>query len=1056
MSTLSPPHDTLATFLHNLYYKNPLPLCCISKSVQLLYGTQSFLQLFTAETLQDCQEKWQQNMHISIQHPNKIEETVLFHCQQTLKHGISHFTWWHHLACGQACCLHYSVTAIHYESEPIFILQAHPMEEAPPHEHKQYEIFYTDVIHRSPTPICIWDLEGNLIDCNTSFLVFLTLKSKEFCLENFRLCFASQDASGKKQASMESSYENFTKELSTAFSAGFVSKEWAWQDMHGASIPSRICFLRIRYNDQNVIAVFTYDLRELLQSQRQVKESEAIMSAMINSMPLGVAIVSDSFEAMDCNDTAYKIFGFDNKQEYLDNFFHLTPKYQPDGRLSSESSGEVLQKCFENGYHHVEWMHVDKNGHELPMDVTAVRTQYKNQTVALGYMRDLREFKAMQKSAAREAEHNAIISENVPLCIMFWNKAGQMIDCNKEVLRTFKYDTKEEYLANVYNTFPDYQPDGRNSKEAVTQNHVDALERGYCRFEWLLNDSEGTLIPMEVVLVRSTLDGEEVVVSYAKDLRELKATQELVKEAELRHTLMLDAMPLCVHFWDENFKLIYTNLEGANTFGFDSKEDYLENMEKTLPLLQPDGTPSKDLLMQMIDEGFSKGIARREAVCLHAFTGEEIPLDVRVVRTSYQGKRGLITYLKDLREHHAMLHEIAENEKELREAKEIAEKSTKAKSEFLANMSHEIRTPMNGILGLLHLLEQTPMSDVQENYVKKTVYSANNLMRIINDILDFSKIEAGKLEMEKKPFTLHDICLEVKDLYGAISFEKGLSLHVQNGTHADTVLLGDALRLKQVIFNLVSNAIKFTRSGTISLEIESSLRNQNELYCQFAVRDTGIGLSPQQIDRLFSAFSQADSSVTRKYGGTGLGLVISRSIVTMMRGNIWVESELNKGSTFFCTAIFSLAEKNSLTLNNTQEQSSLGAQSSLPFQTGHLLLVEDNEINQLVAQEILQSAQYTLDIANNGQEALDMLDKQPYDAVLMDIQMPVMDGYTATKAIRLQERFAFLPIIAMSAHAMKGDREISLQNGMNDHLTKPINPEELFTTLNFWLKQRRA
>ncbi len=923
MATDTSFEDGVYSFLHNLYGKNPRPLCCVSSSSQLLYGTKNFLQFFAADSLKTCEKQWLIDVTVSQYQPNTFKDTLHFYCNQTLEKGESHFTWWHLNTLQENVCAHYSITAIHYESLPIFVLQIHPTKQDTKKIHEHDDFFYTDVLHRSPIPICIWNLSKEIIDCNDSFLVFLGMRSKKDCLENLQTCFPPQSAQDHDNPQLPCSLAILKNEVAKTFSIGYNTREWLWQNSQSQIIPCKITLLRIRYNDEQVIAVFNYDLREMLDYKQKVLESETITHHMINSMPLGIVIVNKKYQAIECNDTAYKLFGFENKKEYIEKFFELIPEFQPNGRRTVEYSLESLEACFKNGYHCMEWLHIDKWGNPLPVEVTLVRTQYKN---------------------------------------------------------------------------------------------------------------------------------EEMVIGYMRDLRELKATQELVKEAELRNTLMLDSLPLCVHFWDENFRLIYTNLEGANTFGFDSKEEYLENFEKTLPELQPDGTHTKNIIAQMIDEGFSSGVSKGEVICLHAITQEEIPLEVLVMRTSYQGKRGLITYLKDLREHKAMLQEIAENEQELRVAKEVAENSTKAKSDFLANMSHEIRTPMNGILGLLHLLEQTSMTELQENYVKKSVFSANNLMRIINDILDFSKIEAGKLEMEDHPFSLEAICQDVADLYDPISVEKGLTLYIQLDDNAKRFVLGDALRLKQVLFNLVSNAIKFTRSGTVSLEIESSIRNKHELYCQFAVRDTGIGLSPHQIDRLFSAFSQADNTVSRKYGGTGLGLVISRSIITMMRGSIWVESELGKGSTFFCTAIFPLVEEH-VSVNEHSPDQTLNTHLSLKH-GGHLLLAEDNEINQLVAQEILQTAGFTIDIANNGQEALEMLQKTTYDAVLMDIQMPVMDGYTATEKIREQAAFATLPIIAMSAHAMKGDKEISLAHGMNDHITKPIIPEILYKTLHYWISQQ--
>ena len=546
----------------------------------------------------------------------------------------------------------------------------------------------------------------------------------------------------------------------------------------------------------------------------------------------------------------------------------------------------------------------------------------------------------------------------------------------------------------------------------------------------------------EVLGIRSTLF----------DVTETTRAERALREGEARYRQLFESNPGPMWVFDiETLAFLAVNDAAVHHYGY-SREEFLN-------LTVMDIRPPEDVTKLLENLGTrSQGVDIFCGLRHRKKDGKIIDVEVSAHELVFAGRKARLVLTSDITERkwaQEQLNDYAQQLKrgnrELAEALQVAREAVEMKSRFLANMSHEIRTPMNGVLGMTEFLLATTLDPEQQEYAESAKKSAEALLTVINDILDFSKIEAGKLTLERLPFDVMSTVQEVTMLLAHRARAKSVDLAFSIAPEVPRCASGDPGRLRQILTNLVGNAIKFTAKGEVRIAVRLEAQDTRSATIRFEVKDTGIGIPPEEQHRLFESFVQGDSSTTRRYGGTGLGLAISKQLAEMMGGNIGVESEQGRGSVFWFTVCLE-AHPGIAKSTPTAEPVFRAPAQRLRLNAARILIAEDNMINQKIAFRILQKAGCQADVVANGRDAVAAAARNDYDLILMDVQMPEMDGFEATSAIRAFESgHRRTPIIAMTANAMSGDREKCLQAGMDDYVSKPIRVPDLERALGRWL-----
>ncbi len=617
---------------------------------------------------------------------------------------------------------------------------------------------------------------------------------------------------------------------------------------------------------------------------------------------------------------------------------------------------------------------------------------------------------------------------------------------NKEVFsgRTIHREWTSMKSGKTYSTFdsPYKNVQGEICKLAILHD-VTAMKSA----ELTINNLNQELEQRVIDRTRSLEEANAALVAGNSELELRRQEAETTQKKLQQLSSAVENSPATIVITDYLGRIEYVNPKFTELTGYLPEEAIGQNPK----ILSAGGQPQE--LYRELWSTISAGREWRGGFCNRKKSGE-IYWE-RASISPIRDKQGNITHFVAIKEDVTEQKRIAD---ELLAAQYAADAANRSKSEFLANMSHEIRTPLNAIIGFSSLALKSSLSPRQQEYVRKIQTAGKLLLTTVGDILNFSKIEAGQLEMEQIPFRLDTVLATTLSMVQQKALEKGLKLSIETSQAVVSCLIGDPHRLGQVIINLLSNAVKFTEQGEVVLVTELLARNSDRVQLQFAVRDTGVGISSGQISKLFQPFTQADGSTTRRFGGTGLGLSISKQLVELMGGEIWCESNPVQGSCFCFTAWFGIDQA-----SNMDQYSSAGSldvgneEAPFDFSDSRVLMVEDNETLQLLGFEILKETGAVVHLATNGMEAVTMITGgTPYDLVLMDIQMPVMDGYDAVGIIRSDSRFAALPIIAMTGHVMLEEQQKIMRVGMDAIITKPFGAQTMLRTMQRFLREQES
>ena len=729
------------------------------------------------------------------------------------------------------------------------------------------------------------------------------------------------------------------------------------------------------------------------------------------------------------NDTASQKTGYSKEELLTMNVRDLEVKFTKDYEWNERLEYLKSQKVAI-----VEALTQRKDNTFFPTEVKARYAEIDGKGYIIVIFQDISEKKERENMLLRsEAILKGIMANNSEAIFLIDNKTNLITDCNDQAIRLFETENKEELIGSDSYTLLNNKPEN----EVIRDISADLIKKGEWKSEFEYQTKRGKVFwgAFFISVIKIDNDDTCLLARIADIDLKKKAEVELIKsEKRFKDLVKYNQALICTH--DMKGNILSLNPAAVQSVDYEEHELMGKNLSF---LFDPKNIPGYEKYLKEITEtGISSGIMQ-----VVSKKGQKMYWLYHNYKVHEDNYEYIVGSAQDITERMLI-------QKEVVKAKNLAEMSLKARELFLANVSHEIRTPLHGILGVTNLLLKNINNDESKKLISIIRNSADNLMVIINDILDVAKMESGKIELEQIPFDFCEIVTSSLEPLRIKALEKGLEFITDFSDFNCPVIFGDPYRLSQVLVNLTNNAIKFTKSGSVRVKCRILNIDVKEIEVDISIEDTGIGIDPDKFSLIFEEFTQTESSHARIYGGTGLGLSICKNIVSLYQGKMHVKSTVNKGSTVGFTAFFPISDQNHNIVNQQIEY------DYDKLQNLKILLAEDNIINQMIAKTVLEQKGAIVVVAENGKIALEKFGEGYFDLILMDIEMPDMDGEKATKQIRLfhDKTKAQVPIIALTANAMKGSNEKYINIGMDNYISKPFTKEELFIKIAQTLKFR--